>query len=374
MSNSDFYRYAGKKAPHGTRDYCWEKNDPIEPLDDGHGYYVVNGYYVPCYLPKAYTNGNGAAPSPDDKEKQERYEFALAPAARFFGSVERASDIHRSYQQIQNLHARYDHITQELYNAQESGDAEKVLKLRLTQESWGALYIGALVMRTQELSDAILHGKADQPLKGEGGAPTAEEEIQGCFMVFLTKPDICAHVKLQGNKPDLDGLIPEMLSEVAKAALNRNGTLTVPFKMLHENHVIKIGGAMKAIDATFEQIEKVANTINGSDGVILRSELGDYIEAARQRVGIRSTDAGHYEQAHAQYKVARSMVSHRIEEMQEKSRPNLSLHKKVDLIKEGRLLVDEMCYYRNPMPKTLALYSEKVAALLQQQHARGAAR
>lgn len=258
MRNSEFYRYAGKKTPRGTPESSFGEDAPPPPLlDDGHSYYVVKGYYIPCYVPAKYANGNSHDITPDKQEKHDRYALAEAMAKRYFHSVERKTDIHRSFAEIQALQSHYEEA--------EAGSYEK--------QRWGALYVGALVMRTQELSEAILHGKGHMPLHHEKKAPKAEDEIQEHFITFMSNLDRCPEVKLQGNKPDLDKIIPEMLSEVAKAAIKREGEFLVPFKMLHENHVIKIGGAMEAIDATGVQIEKLTNTIKAPEGMKLRQRM-----------------------------------------------------------------------------------------------------
>lgn len=359
MSTSEFYRYAGKKAPQGSPESSFNENAPPPAmLDDGHSYYIANGYFIPCYVPKKYANGNGYDITPDKQEKQDRFALAEAMTTRYFHSVERSTHIHRSYTQIQELKSRYENAATGSYERQRRG----------------ALYVGALVMRTQELSEAILHGKGHYPLHHEKDAPTAENEIQEHFITFMTNLDRFPEVNLQGNKPDLDKIIPEMLSEVAKAAAKRDGEFLVPFKMLHENHVIKIGGAMKIIDETGRQIETLTKTVIVQEVIALRQQMQHYINAARQRAGIRSMDAGHFEEAEVIYKVARDHVDETLETLRVKTRRLPSSNKLIELIKEGRQLVDELSYYRNPMPKTLARYSEEVVAYVQQQGRQSAVR
>ena len=115
--------------------------------------------------------------------------------------------------------------------------------------------------------------------------------------------------------------------------------------------------------------------------------LKAFTDAARVRVALPKTDFEDYPAAEVGYRVARDRLDAKLEELRQSHSPDALLKQlgtalerrqiqeageayaeyghrinflsKLEAIQEGRRLIDDMCYYRDPMPKTLNVYREK---------------
>ncbi len=342
-TDTPFLRYAGQPAPEDAN--TLEGNGPM--TIEGRLFHASHGYLVPCYFPPEDPDKKQTRKSRHE-ETENRIAIAHELATRFFDTVERGSNVKLTPEELMDLSELYKH------------ESDPTRKQRI-----GIVYAGALVMRVEHLSEAILHGAKDKHL--DDGPLTAQDELREHFKTLLQDKDLISCIRLRGNRPDPDEVIKEMLSEVAKAAAMYNGHMLLSVSQIHENRVMKIGAAMETMDKASALMHELLDASpHTKDMAPLKEALDDFAEKSRTRVAIRRGDAENFTVAEIEYKVSREHVDTLLKQLREKAEEKGQPEdvKTLKLVRQGRSLLDDMCYYRQSMDQSLKLYQQRVHTAL----------
>lgn len=377
LGPSSYLEHAGKRAPEGVKNTLCE-NTPLY-MKDGLPYHVSNGYLVPCYFPKEY-NGNGANGSKSTRQevKDHKALYRLL-SQRYFRSVERGDpDEPPTRQQLDYILAQYTRAKEaEKSDLPPEEATHMVSKATMDKERWGALYVGGLVNRAEALAATVykqkqqLNGEAPDSPPDKRSISVDEKELHDIVQIlFSPDNEFLKCVRLAGNRKDMDDIVLEMLSEVGKALYTVNGDLIWKTRQLKENHVSKIADAMRMMDKTHDFMGGLLDSTTTPPHTLtpLRNALEEFTDAARTRVAI---DVDHdkitYYHAEVDYKTARRKVDTIIDYLQTAHGHNPDLTSTLEQVREGRKLIDDMCFYRRDFKETFTIYMEKCTAPAQAQ-------
>lgn len=334
------WKYAGIRViennlDHLANDIAHVGVSNAQPVEiQGQKYYVSHGYYVPHYASKL----SGEA------QFQDRERIVSELKERFFRCAE--PNINQMYyqKQIEWLKEQYEKTpSTKLVSWKTASGKEESKTIELTEKrTLGALLVGAIINRSDRLAKAIIEkrrtGEIPDILEIEEGKeiPELEKELKNYLSLLMKNTSLVSCVRRNASQRqiqrrvqeaeappryDHDGVLYEMITEVAKAAVIRLDKHEITEEnpspeptqdeathlarddlRISQGRVEKIGKAMACIDTISTEIE----TMLRQDAVLSKTTAGSLLknmgDVAKALTGIKKSEIENYTAALVLYK------------------------------------------------------------------------
>ncbi|MGR8949938.1 MAG: hypothetical protein ACU84Q_17995 [Gammaproteobacteria bacterium] len=207
--------------------------------------------------------------------------------------------------------------------------AEDPVKRRVN----AAMLAGALLNRGSDIFGVIIN------LRQRGIEVTTNNELfLECESCFIEAMDLGKQVKHYSGEEGLD----ELWGEPLKA-------FSMPVAEFYESRYIKIAQTMRAIDRIGENLISVFADICGFDGV--EALARNYAEAAKKEIETMKTDAAIFDVWPEFVAAGDALWDFHASEIPP-SLPAPLVDRALDLLREGKKLIEWIAFARVPMPKT----------------------
>jgi hypothetical protein len=334
VSSRKTWLEAGKKA----RSSIVTAGDPPVIELKGEHYSIIKGYCVPNYGDKPTTSSTKRASVLDQKK-------------RFFYFAEPGIDVVDSHEDIMADYAQWQKTTHH---------DEKI--------ALGALVVGAMVNRTARVEQALLMNRAgglglEDVVDSNNDIKPDEEkalksQLREYSKMLLQNPALVSCVRREDYRKDRDGVLADIIRETFKAYLSDNEFVT-------RGITEKIGECMEAIDETSKISHEIfsaftkyrqLNEFMNNNGRFLSDTFDAFVESARARTGIKSSDK-HYSEIHTEFSIIGQKLFDQLSEIREKARNydgqgDTVLLTGLKLLSNGAKLVDSMSKARYPYNKS----------------------
>ena len=203
-----------------------------------------------------------------------------------------------------------------------------------------AMLAGALLNRGSDIFGVIIN------LRQRGIEVTTNNELfLECESCFIEAMDLGKQVKHYSGEEGLD----ELWGEPLKA-------FSMPVAEFYESRYIKIAQTMRAVDRIAENLISVFSDIGGFAGV--EALTWSYAEAAKKEIETMKTDAAIFE-VWPEFVAAGDALWVFEPADVVPNLPEPIVERALDLLKEGKKLIEWIAFARVPMPKTTQNYIGK---------------
>ena len=213
-----------------------------------------------------------------------------------------------------------------------------------------AMLAGALLNRGSDIFGVIIN------LRQRGIEVTTDNELfLECESCFIEAMDLGKQVKHYSGEEGLD----ELWGEPLKA-------FSMPVAEFYESRYIKIAQTMRAVDRIAENLVSVFAGISGFNKVEKLTRT--YAEAAKKEIETMKTDAVIFE-VWPDFVAAGDALWGFVPDETATGLPESLMEQALNLVKEGKKLIEWVAFARVPMPKTTQNYINKCsdfAALLEE--------
>lgn len=327
---------------------------PISTINKNTGqtedYWIIKGYYVPCYGLSQNTPGNKRAAVMEQKR-------------RFFYFAEQGIDVVDTHQDIMKDHQQWLTLNQATDKSSSSPVHDE------DKRALGALVVGAMVNRAARIEQALATNHAgglglddvvETPRSlSERDIATLKKELSTYANILVpNKDNIIGCVHRNNHKPDVNGVLHEIARETLKAYAQKTD-------MVERDAIHKIADTMVAIDEAakcskniIEKLQKqpAIKSILAVNSPQLSHQFKDFFDTTRARSGIKSSDP-HYSEIFMECSSVEKLLFTTLSKLREASRGyegrgKATLAQGVKLLTDAAEIASDMAKARYPMNAT----------------------